>query len=174
MEVVVGSRNPVKVAAAEAVMRRIYADGVRVRALAVNSGVPAQPWGDTETRRGAINRARAVLRQTDAAWGIGFEGGVLEVDGEVYTSAWCAVARPDGALGVAGGENLLLPPRVVAELRVGKELGRAVDVVSGEHNTKQKGGAIGAFTGGYLSRQSAYEHLLILALARFLSPGYYQ
>lgn len=174
MKMVVGSQNPVKIAAADAVLHRVFDDDVQVDALAVDSGVSAQPWGDAETQRGAINRARAVLRKTDVAWGIGFEGGLLEVDGEVYTSAWCAVAREDGALGVAGGENLLLPPRVVAELRAGKELGRAVDAVTGEHNTKQKGGAIGAFTGGCLSRQRAYEHLLILALARFLRPEYYK
>lgn len=173
MKAVVGSQNPVKIAAAEAVIQRIYDAEVQVEALAVDSGVSAQPWGDDETRRGAINRARAVLRRTDATLGIGFEGGLLEVNGDIYTSAWCAVAHENGSLGIAGGENLLLPPRVVAELRVGKELGRAVDAVTGEHNTKHKGGAIGAFTDGCLSRQRAYEHLLILALARFLSPGYY-
>lgn len=172
---VVGSQNPVKIAAAEAVMRRVFGDGaeVQVHALSVDSGVSVQPWGDVETRQGAINRAQAALRKMDAAWGIGFEGGLLEVEGEIYTSAWCAVAHRDGVLGVAGGENLLLPPRVVAELRSGVELGRAVDRVTGAHNSKQKGGAIGAFTGGYLDRQTAYEHLLLLALARFLSPQYY-
>ena len=174
MKVVVGSQNPVKIAAARAVLHRVFNNDVKVLALDVESGVPDQPWGDDETRRGAINRARAVLRQTDTAWGIGFEGGLLEVDGDIYTSAWCAVASGDGALGVAGGENLLLPQRVVAELRAGKELGIAVDVVTGAHNSKQKGGAIGAFTKGYLSRQTAYEHLLILALARFLRPEYYE
>ncbi len=173
MKVGVGSQNPVKTAAAKAVLRRVFGSHVQVRALAVESGVSAQPWGDSETRRGAINRAHAVLHQTDAIWGIGFEGGLLEVEGDIYTSAWCAVAHADGDLGVAGGENLMLPQRVVEELRAGKELGVAIDVVTGDHNSKQKGGAIGAFTGGYLSRQTAYEHLLILALARFLSPEYY-
>ena len=43
-------------------------------------------------------------------------------------------------------------------LRAGMELGLAVDAV----------------TGGHLSRQSAYEHLLTLALARFLSADYYE
>ncbi|MCD6345661.1 MAG: DUF84 family protein [Anaerolineae bacterium] len=59
-------------------------------------------------------------------------------------------------------------------LRAGMELGLAVDAVTGGHDTKHHGGAIGAFTGGYLSRQVAYEHLLTLALARFLSADYYE
>ena len=174
MRAVVGSRNPVKIAAARAVLPRVFEGDVRVRALAVESGVSSQPWGDAETRRGAINRARAALRQTEATWGIGFEGGLLEVEGDLYTSAWCAVARADSVLGVAGGENLLLPPDVVEALRAGQELGVAVDGVTGAHNSKHKGGAIGAFTAGELSRQRAYEHLLILALARFLSAAYYE
>lgn len=174
MDVAVGSTNPVKIAAAEAVLRRIYGPEVRVEAVAVESGVSPQPWGDEETRRGALARAAAALRRSGATLGIGFEGGLLEVAGEVYTSAWCAVAREDGAVGVAGGENLLLPPPVVAALRAGVELGPAVDAVTGGHDTKHHGGAVGAFTGGHLSRQVAYEHLLTLALARFLSADYYE
>jgi len=174
MHVVVGSTNPVKVAAAEAVLRRIYGEPVTVSPLAVASGVSSQPWGDAETRQGALNRAGAVMQQARPALAIGFEGGLLEVGGEVYTSGWCAVLREDGVIGLAGGENMVLPPAVVARLRDGEELGVAMDAVTGEHNTKQHGGAIGAFTGGHLSRQTAYEHLLILALARFLSPEYYE
>ena len=48
MDVAVGSTNPVKVAAAEAVLRRIYGPEVRVEAVAVESGVSPQPWGDEE------------------------------------------------------------------------------------------------------------------------------
>ena len=54
MDVAVGSTNPVKIAAAEAVLRRIYGSEVRVQAIAVESGVSPQPWGDEETRRGAL------------------------------------------------------------------------------------------------------------------------
>ncbi len=173
MRIVVGSTNPVKVAAAESVVRRIYGDGVEVEAVAVESGVSAQPWGDEETRQGALNRAAQVQANDRATYAIGFEGGLLEVAGELYTSAWCAVMREDGVVGVAGGANALLPPAVTLALRSGKELGTAIDLLTGERGTKHRGGAIGALTAGYLDRQSAYEHLLILALARFLSPEYY-
>ncbi len=173
MKIVVGSTNPVKMAAAESVVRRIYGDDVKVAAAAVESGVSAQPWGDEETRQGALNRAARVQANHRTTYAIGFEGGLLEVAGELYTSAWCAVMREDGAVGVAGGENALLPPAVALALRSGKELGTAIDLLTGEQGTKHRGGAIGALTAGYLDRQSAYEHLLILALARFLSPEYY-
>jgi non-canonical (house-cleaning) NTP pyrophosphatase len=48
-----------------------------------------------------------------------------------------------------------------------------MDDLTGLHNTKQHQGAIGILTQGYLDRQSAYEHVLTLALARLLSPAYY-
>jgi non-canonical (house-cleaning) NTP pyrophosphatase len=55
--VAVGSANPVKLAAARAVLARV-APEAEVVGVEVASGVPAQPWGDDETRRGALTRAR--------------------------------------------------------------------------------------------------------------------
>ncbi len=177
-KVVVGSINPVKIAATTAVVRRVYGDGlverVVVEPVAVESGVSHQPWGNEETLRGALNRAHAARRASGATLGVGFEGGLLEVQGRVFTCAWCAVVRDDGVLGIAGGENVLLPSSVAADVRAGAELGPAMDTLTGMHNTKQGGGAIGALTGGWLDRQSAYEHLLTMALARLLTPVYYR
>jgi inosine/xanthosine triphosphatase len=169
----VGSTNPVKVAATRAVLSRIYAT-TNVMAVPVESGVSHQPWGDEEAARGAINRARAAQERTGAEIGVGFEGSVLEVGGDLFTAAWCAVTRSDGVVGIAGGESVLLPPSVAAAVRSGMELGPAMDGLTGQHNTKQAEGAIGILTGGWLDRQSAYEHLLIMALARFLAADYYE
>jgi inosine/xanthosine triphosphatase len=174
MLVAVGTTNPVKIAAAEAVLRRVYGEDVRVVPVDVPSGVSPQPWGDAETLRGALNRARAARDALCAELGVGLEGGLLEVDGQVFTNAWCAVVRDDGIEGVGGGENMLLPPAVVAALRAGEELGLTIDALTGVPNTKRKGGAIGALTRGWLDRQTAYEHILTLALARLLSPEYYR
>ncbi len=170
----VGSTNPVKIAATIAVLCRVYGGDVGVDPVAVESGVSHQPWGNEETLRGALNRAQAAQRMSGATLGVGFEGGLLEVRGQVFTCAWCAVVRDDGVVGIAGGENLLLPPSVAADVRAGAELGPAVDALTGLHNTKQGGGAIGALTGGQLDRQAAYEHLLTMALARLLTPAYYE
>jgi inosine/xanthosine triphosphatase len=173
LRVAVGSTNPVKVAAATAVLRRVYGDGVDAEAVAVASGVSHQPWGNEETLRGALNRAQAARRISGATLGVGFEGGLLEVEGHVFTCAWCAVVREDGVVGIAGGESVLLPPSVAAGVRAGGELGPAIDTLTGLHNTKQGGGAIGALTRGQLDRQTAYEHVLTLALARLLTSAYY-
>lgn len=169
MLVIVGSVNPIKVAATEAVLARLYGAGVQVRGVDVVSGVSAQPWGDEETQQGALNRALSARESEGAHLGVGLEGGVLEINAQLYTNAWCAVSRDDGVTGLAGGANMCLPPRVAQALRAGGELGVAIDHLTGERNTKHKGGAIGALTCGWLSRQVAYEHILTLAFARLLS-----
>ena len=73
MRVVVGSENPVKVAAAErAVPDRFDAT---VAGVAVDSGVAEQPRRRADTITGARNRA-AVALDTGGDLGVGIEGGV--------------------------------------------------------------------------------------------------
>lgn len=174
MRAIVGSKNPVKIDAAREVLRRWHGDDVWVEGVRVESGVSDQPWGDEETLRGALNRAKAALVVEGATLGVGLEGGLIEINGRVFTCAWCAVVRADGTTGVAGGANLLLPSSAAEAVHDGAELGPTMDALTGLQNTKHRQGAIGILTQGYLDRQSAYEHILTLALARLLSPAYYQ
>jgi inosine/xanthosine triphosphatase len=175
--VVVGSTNPVKIAAVRAVLERIGARA-RVDGIAVASGVSDQPLGDAETIRGATHRARAVLAQTDADFGVGLEGGVVDerdVDGAgaLRTCAWAAVVARDGRVGTGGSLAMTLPARVAALVRDGVELGHAMDRVTGGQDTKRGAGAVGILTAGLVDRQRAYESLVTYALAPFLTPALY-
>lgn len=166
--VVVGSTNPVKVGAARAVLQRLW-PGVEVSGHGVPSGVPDQPWGDEETIRGALARARGACRIDGAELGVGIEGGVVAMaDGSVRTCAWAAVATRDGREGVGGSLAMELPQNVAALVRGGMELGHAMDRVSGERNVKHGAGAVGILTAGLVSRQEAYEVLVAYALAPLL------
>ena len=62
-QVVVGSTNPVKVAAVRAVILCRWPQCV-VTGIAVASGVPAQPFGDEQTQAGARERARGAPIQS--------------------------------------------------------------------------------------------------------------
>jgi inosine/xanthosine triphosphatase len=169
--VAVGSRNPVKVGAARAVLARLAA-GVVVVGVTAASGVPDQPWGDDETIRGALARARAARAAEDADIGIGIEGGVVAADdGTVRTNAWAAAVARDGRIGVGGSLVMTLPDRVAALVRGGMELGHAMDAVAGTHNVKQGPGAVGILTRGLVTRQQAYETLVAYALAPLLDHG---
>ncbi|HEY2374668.1 MAG TPA: inosine/xanthosine triphosphatase [Gemmatimonadaceae bacterium] len=165
----IGSKNPVKIAAARAVLGRIAPD-VRVEAVDVPSTVRDQPFGDEETIRGALARARAAREATKSELGIGIEGGVVDADGTMRTCAWAAVVDGAGREGVGGSLAMPLPSSVAQLVRGGLELGHAMDRLTGEHGTKQRQGAVGILTAGLVDRQSAYEVILTYALARFLTP----
>lgn len=166
--VAVGSANPVKIGAVRAVLARV-APRASVRGVTVPSGVREQPWGDEETIRGAVNRARGACEALEADWGVGVEGGVVEAhDGGVRTCAWVAIVSRDGRQGVGGSLSLALPARVAALVRSGMELGHAMDAVTGEHDVKRGVGAVGILTRGLVTRQQAYEVLIAYAIAPFL------
>ena len=168
--VAVGSMNPVKIGAVRTMIERI-APHATVQGIAVPSGVSDQPWGDDETIRGAITRARAARESLDADWGVGIEGGVIDAgNGVVRSCAWAAVVGRDGREGVGGSLSLELPAHVGALVRNGMELGHAMDSVTGEQNVKQGAGAVGILTGGLVTRQGAYETLVAYALVPFLNP----
>ncbi len=173
MKIAVGSLNPVKIAAARAVLHRLYPQA-EVEGVEVDSGVAAMPLTEAEEIAGARRRARAAHRRAGASLGIGFEGGAAVFQGRLMTSAWAAVY--DGEkFGLGGGGHLLLPPAVDRMIREEKlELGTAIDRLTGGENTKQKAGAIGVLTGGLSSRREAYESILIYALAPFISPHWYR
>ncbi|MBC8086239.1 MAG: inosine/xanthosine triphosphatase [Phycisphaerae bacterium] len=175
--VVVGSTNPVKLAAVRAVIARVAPDAA-VQGVAVASGVPDQPWGDEETRQGAAERARRALlhdAHADADLGVGVEGGVVqEPDGTVRTCAWAFVCTRDGRQGVGGSLAIVLPPEVADLVRAGTELGHAIDAVAKLVDSKRRSGAVGILTGGLIDRQRAYEPLITYALAPFLAADYYE
>src|SRR5512147_411633 len=101
MLIAIGSTNPVKCNASRAVLASLYPDAEFVCAE-VPSGVSAQPWGDVETRTGALNRARAALEHTGADLAIGLEGGVQDSEFGLLTAAWCVVVDRHGRIGVGG------------------------------------------------------------------------
>ena len=172
--VAVGSTNPVKVAATRAVLASVLSE-VRVEGVAVASQVADQPFGDEETIRGAITRARAAREALTADLGVGIEGGVVEgADGEMRTCAWAAIVSPDGRSGVGGSLAMQLPASVARSIREGLELGHAMDRLIGESNTKHGKGAVGILTDGLVDRQRAYEMLVTYALAPFLTSEFYR
>lgn len=171
--VVVGSTNPVKIGAVRAVIGRV-APQARVEGLALDSTVAAQPWGDDETIRGALARARGALALGGGELGVGIEGGVVEsADGTLRTCAWAAVVTRDGREGTGGSLAMPLPPVVAADIRKGLELGHAIDRLTGGHDTKKGAGAVGVLTAGAIDRQRAYEILVTYALAPFLAPEHW-
>jgi inosine/xanthosine triphosphatase len=171
--VAVGSANPVKIKAVEAVFTRLF-DRVEVKGFDVPSGVADQPRSDSEAVVGAENRAVLALRQCDADFGVGLEGATLEMEWGMFLTGWIAVADHSGIVGRASGGRIPLPETIAEKIRMGMELGPLMDTVVKTSNTKQKGGAVGFFTNNFISRTQAFENNLYYALAPWFHKPLYE
>lgn len=171
--VIVGSQNPVKIAAAQAGFAQMFPSAAfDVTGVAAASGVPAQPMGDAETLRGALNRAHnAREHYPDAAYTVGIEGGAaLHDDDTLSVFAWVVVLNVHGQTGRGKTGTFFLPDEVAQHVRGGMELGDADDLVFGRQNSKQDTGSVGLLTGDALTRTSYYHHAVMLALIPFKNP----
>jgi inosine/xanthosine triphosphatase len=169
--VAVGSLNPVKIAAVRAVVQRVWPEAV-VAGAAVESGVSHQPLSDEEAIAGATQRAHLARTAGDADLGVGLEGNTVDTTYGMFTTGWAAVTDQAGTLSLGSSGRLPLPGRVAHGVRQGCELGPLMDELAGEHNTKQRQGAVGILTNGLFTRQAALEIAVLYALARFLHPLY--
>jgi inosine/xanthosine triphosphatase len=199
MNVGVGSGNPVKVEATRRALPSEHDEFGRdavVESEPVPSGVSEQPRGHGETRRGAVNRAVAVLdeRSEDGHeydLGVGIEGGVTDEYGAVETDRasattggetiavgtelslimWAAVTDGERT-GVGAGPTIPLPATVATRVREGAELGPVMDDVLGQSGVATDQGAAGAVTGRRVDRTSALESAVASALAPFVTELY--
>ncbi len=176
MKVLVGSRNPVKIAAVSDVFSRYFED-VETMGVEVDSAVPAQPVGD-ETFVGAENRARELagmsrLQGLDAAYCVGIEGGILRSNDRWFALGVVCVVDANGRTAFGTSSQFSLPDAITNELLAGVELGDVIDRLTGEQNTKQRGGAIGFLTRGELKRQDLYAQGIVVALVPFLNQELY-
>jgi len=170
--VAIGSTNPVKVAAATLAIQRVW-PAVTFSAVAVESGVRAQPLSDDEAIVGATNRAQRALLATTADLAVGLEGNTADTLHGMFGTGWAVIVDQAGNIGIGGSGRFLLPQTIAARLRDGAELGPLMDQLTGEENTRHRQGAIGIFTHNLLTRQSALETAVTFALTRFLNPQYY-
>ena len=135
----------------------------------VESGVPDQPMSDEVTRQGARNRvANARLKNPDADYWVGLEGGLDYFDGRLVAFAWMAIADKNDRISETRSVTLPLPPEVQKLVSDGLELGEANDRVFSTLNSKQGGGAFGLLTDGLMTREGIYTQTLILALIPFV------
>ncbi|QCR37241.1 inosine/xanthosine triphosphatase [Nissabacter sp. SGAir0207] len=167
--VVAATTNPAKIDAIKLAFEDIFGpESVRIEGIEVESGVPAQPMGSDETRSGARNRVtNARQLRPEADFWVGVEAGI-EDD---MTFAWMVIEDMHQR-GESRSASLMLPEVILREIRLGHELGEEMAKLSGIADVKRKGGAIGIFTAGVLTRTRVYHQALVLALAPFHNEVY--
>jgi len=177
MKIFVASENPVKINAITIAASETYPD-IEVTGLAVPSGVADQPMSDQETLTGSINRAQALKKivlakklcsNTEEALFIGAEGGVYcpafaKNKRELWSTVWISVLDQQGEIYSASGARFRLPPLLAKGILSGKELGLVMGSLFGDNNLKQKSGAIGILTQGFIDRTEEYVAIAKLAI----------
>ncbi|KHF39669.1 DUF84 family protein [Halalkalibacter okhensis] len=166
MIIAIGTKNPAKV---HAVQDSLIREGHTFVCVKAKSGVSPQPFSDLETLEGAKNRARHALAMTDADLAFGLEGGVQETDSGLLLCNWGVLVHKDGAEWIASGAKFPLPDQVAKRLRQGEELGTVMAEVTGDIDTRKKEGAIGIYTGGWVSRKELFAHLVKLLYGQYIS-----
>ncbi|RXI98599.1 DUF84 family protein [Anaerobacillus alkaliphilus] len=163
MRVAIGSKNPTKVAAVEGVLGSSF----EIVALDVPSEVSEQPFGDEETIRGAVNRAKACLKSVNVDFAIGLEGGVTETEYGLMVINWGALVDYKGNVFIASGARAVLPGEVSAEINHGKTLGQAMDVYTKRNGVSKKEGAMGIITNGRLNRDEMFAHVIKVLIGQY-------
>lgn len=166
MEFMMGSTNQAKVKAVKEVLAIHFPQALLAEAE-VGSCVSDQPFGDEETRLGAINRALRAAGTKAGAIGIGLEGGVRMLEGQMYLCNWGALTLPDGTRFTAGGAQIPLPKEIADELMAGKELGPVVDTYFKSSGIRMKEGAIGMLTANAVKRDELFVHVLQLLIGQY-------
>lgn len=168
LNIIVGSKNPVKVNAAKFAFSQLYPEcEISCRGMDAPSNVAEQPLTAAETLLGAQNRVRFCKTQVAADFYVAFEGGVDCFDYGPSTFAYVVIANQQRR-SVGRTAILPLPEKIYQALCDGEELGPLMDSLFDTENIKQKGGAIGLLTNGLESREGSYRQAIILAMAPFL------
>lgn len=157
MDIIIGSKNPTKIKSVQNIFK-----AYNIRSFDVDSNVSAQPFSDEETRQGAINRAKTGAQSTQNAIGIGLEGGVMSLEGDLLLCNWGALVDQDDNVVTASGARIILPKSIAKRLREGIELGDVMDEFMNKEGIRNKEGAIGIFTNNLISREAMFTHVVSL------------
>ena len=167
MEIAIGTTNKAKIQSVQAIVNQ-YFEKVNFTYFKAPSQVSEQPITTEETRLGAINRAKNTSIATGAMLSFGLEGGVTEIDGDMYVCNWGALTLADGMTFTAAGAQIILPEEIAQEIRAGKELGPVMEQYNQRLDIRQGTGAVGIFTQGIVTRQTMFEHIVALLIGQYL------
>ncbi|MDP2038113.1 MAG: inosine/xanthosine triphosphatase [Ignavibacteria bacterium] len=176
MKILVGSKNPVKVASVEEAFQNYFKE-IEVIGIEVDSGVSHQPVGE-ETFTGAKNRALALKHinaegNLAAYFFVGIEGGIIKLYEKWFAFGCICIIDSEDNVGFGSSPQFELPQSVIEKLLAGIELGEVMDEIQNQENTKQKHGAIGYFTNGVMNRKELYIEGLKVAIVPFLHKQLY-
>jgi len=190
MKIAIASLRPPKVAAVIKIVESLRKDVLRAGEdveyvlRGVESESPNMPLTREDLMRGAYKRAHnlaAILAKEGqrADFYVGMEGGFDQIPFPTFGSnvvvleGWVYVT--DGQRGAFGATGAIEVPEAIARkvIEEGRELGEIIDQFAEKEGIRDREGAFGVFSRGYLSRQSSFEFALLSAFAPFYNRELY-
>jgi len=166
----VGTTNQLKIKAVEIAFKRFFNNCI-VRGISVDSGVLPQPI-DSDTIKGAENRARAALQEASPAksstFSVGIEAGLFwnPTIEQFIDIQYCAVLDRSGKFTYGHSPGFYYPPGFYDSIEKGVEIEKIVEDLFGISDIGEKNGAIGFLTDDRVTRKD----LLISAVEMALVP----
>lgn len=174
MIIAVGSQNPTKVNAVKKVFNKVFGN-CTVVGVKVSSDVSDMPMSFDESFKGAKNRAKNAFKEIKKAdFAVGLEGGFEETNEGTFLCGYAAVIDKKGNFGIGGSSRVLVPEKIMAEVKKGKELSEVIDQLTGQKDIHTHNGTVGYLTNNLLPRTKWFEITLICALSRFMKKDLYK
>lgn len=179
MKVIVGSKNPVKLAAVKRAFAACFPDEhIEYTGQATDSDVSEQPLSLKETVQGAVNRAKNA-RANDADYCVGLEGGIFfeEVGGSeqgIELSWACVLDCQSGRYQVASGPGFPVLPAVLQHIRNGENLSDAMEIEYNIHGAGADKGYVGWLSDNIIDREDTCYEATCLALSAILKEEKYE
>lgn len=169
MNIALGSKNPVKIEATRRAFSRAFRK-CQVIGVEVESEVSDMPQTFKELVKGAKNRAQKAQKQTNADFGVGLEGGIRKTKYGSFLEGFAAVVNKEGKWGLGESGGPRIPQELAKKIDQGKELGKVMDEIRGQRDTKKKNGAVGFLTKDLVPRTKSFERAILFALSPFIRP----
>ncbi|MBU1049350.1 DUF84 family protein, partial [Candidatus Bipolaricaulota bacterium] len=141
MRIAMATDNPVKIDAAQQAFAEVFnGEPIDLLKLDLDLGLPDQPIGDA-IALGAMARAAAAQKHTEAELGIGIEAGLMQIPG---TQRWlsvqvCAIVDGNGRSSMGMGPGYELPADILAAVQAGESLRDAFERLLGQDDPHRLG-----------------------------------
>lgn len=170
MKIIVGTKNPTKVAVVLSVFKNtLKARDIEVTSYDAESNVPEAPH-NSETHDGALNRATVCSKLAAADYYVGIESGLVERYGHIFEEAWAVVISSDGAKYVGYSSGLLIPAIVVKRMNDGEKHNQIMASFDLEFNLPDDNrDTWSRYSGGNISRRVSLEEALRNALVQLVA-----
>jgi len=95
-------------------------------------------------------------------------------DDPIYLECgWICIKSWDDRYGYGTSGRFQISNKIYKEISNGVELATVIDKLSGRHDVRSNSGMMGVITKEYLTRDIAYSHGVMFAMAKFISGEQY-